>query len=143
MTTTQAPVGIHEVPEYRQQAIQHAFEWAENSLKTSKTFRPSEPNTHAYWEKAWAKEHHYWVQESTGIVYQLDARYNKAAFLSPVSADDVKEDGLVLQDGHRVQDDAVLVCQCGNDRLQVWYPESYSTYARCPECGRRDQIASG
>lgn len=139
MTTTQSRVGIHEVPEYRQQVIQHAVEWAKNTYKQSKRPRLSKGEVPSYWEKAWAKEHHYWVQEWTGIVYEL----GHMAFLTPIDSVEGRHAGIMLQDGHRVQDDAVLLCQCGNDRLQVWYPESYSTYARCPECGRSDEIASG
>lgn len=133
MSETQIAPGIREVPEYRQMAILRAIQRASQS-----------PSKHlVYWQNAWALEHHYWVRESTGVVYDLDTRYTRQAFLTPIDQRDVEWDGLTLQEGHRVDDAAILLCQCGNDRLQVWYPAAYETRARCPECGRSDTIASG
>lgn len=43
----------------------------------------------------------------------------------------------------KFEDDAPLVCPCGNDRLHIVYTGSYETCGLCPVCGFKAVVHDG
>jgi hypothetical protein len=94
--------------------------------------------TYAYWDKAWDDRARYFVTMD-GVVYEEHG----GPFLGPPwwRTDTLKR---VLRQDHSIaEDNAPIICKCGNDRLQVFTSDSYETSARCPQCSATAVVHSG
>jgi len=108
------------VPEYHQQVIAQMI--AEHG------------ETQEYWEKDLGNDYRYYVSDQ-GVVYQ--ARPIGYTWY-PLSS--YTWEKLTLLPGHRIDENASLMCPCGCDAFQVFPVGSYMTEGICINCGARLEL---